>query len=106
MPDFYFEGMDKLAHLVLFGGLGALVSIGIRRGAQRPVFWVQFWVPVVFVALYGISDEIHQIFVPGRTFDLGDWAADITGGLCAQAFLFVLAWRGTFRNATPAAVEG
>lgn len=33
----------------------------------------------IFGLLYGMSDEIHQLFVPGREFSLWDWAADIMG---------------------------
>ena len=33
------------------------------------------------VTLYGISDEIHQSFVPGRDPSIGDLFADCAGGL-------------------------
>lgn len=106
MPDFYFPGMDKLAHMVLFGGLGALVSVGIRHAARKPGLTAQWTVPVLFVAVYGLSDEIHQRYVPGRTFDLADWAADIAGALLAQTVLYVFAWRGTFAKELSAPQEG
>lgn len=32
-------------------------------------------------ALYGLSDEFHQLFVPGRAFQLGDLALDGIGAL-------------------------
>jgi len=32
-------------------------------------------------ALYGITDEWHQMYVPGRTPDLADWIADVVGVL-------------------------
>lgn len=106
MPDISIPGMDKLAHMVLFGGLGALVSVGIRRAKRTPGFATQLAVPVLFVAVYGLSDEIHQRYVPGRTFDLADWAADIAGALLAQAVLFTLAWRGAFAPEPSAPQEG
>ena len=28
---------------------------------------------------YAASDEIHQLFVPGRQADVSDWLADIIG---------------------------
>ena len=37
--------------------------------------------------LYGISDEIHQSFTPGRTPDWRDALADMIGGL-AGALIF------------------
>jgi VanZ family protein len=37
---------------------------------------------------YGLSDEIHQRFVPGRKCDARDWSADVAGSaLGALAFL-------------------
>ena len=42
-----------------------------------------FWIILSFVALYGLSDEIHQYFVPGRVCDILDLAADVTGGTIA-----------------------
>lgn len=32
------------------------------------------------VALYGLSDEIHQLFVVGRNFEVLDLFVDILGG--------------------------
>ena len=37
----------------------------------------------LFSALYALSDEIHQIFVPGRAFELSDLFLDISGVLLA-----------------------
>ena len=31
--------------------------------------------------LYALSDEIHQLYVPGRTFQLMDLALDLLGGV-------------------------
>lgn len=37
----------------------------------------------LFSALYAITDEVHQIFVPGRTAKASDWLADVGGTLVA-----------------------
>ena len=34
---------------------------------------------VLFSAMYGVSDEIHQLFVPGRFFSVADIASDCVG---------------------------
>jgi VanZ family protein len=45
----------------------------------------------IITLLYGIFDEVHQIFIPGRYFDLLDLAADTTGVVCGAIFIkFVL----------------
>ena len=45
----------------------------------------------LFASLYGITDEIHQIFVPTRSCDPADWAVDtvaaIVGAILAYAMI-------------------
>ena len=36
---------------------------------------------VLFVSLYGASDEFHQRFTPGRSCDVRDWGADTLAAL-------------------------
>jgi VanZ family protein len=35
----------------------------------------------VLVVLLGAADEIHQQWIPGRSMELLDWAADVAGGV-------------------------
>jgi VanZ family protein len=46
-------------------------------------------------ALYAFSDEVHQLFVPGRTFQWSDLALDLGGSLIGvSAFALLLKfWR-------------
>jgi len=34
----------------------------------------------LLTTLYGLFDEIHQLFIPGRAFDWYDFVADVIGG--------------------------
>ena len=38
-----------------------------------------FWLPLILIFLYGISDEIHQTFVPGRSGEIRDVLIDTSG---------------------------
>ena len=60
---------DKLAHAAAFGLLASFIYLA-SRGA---------WLAVVAASLYGVTDELHQHFVPGRTADVADWIADTAG---------------------------
>ena len=82
-----FVGEDKLVHAGLYAGLAFLVSLGMHRRNPRPNRSMQFWAPVVFASLYGVSDEFHQRFVPGRTSDIWDLCADSAGAFLMQAVL-------------------
>ena len=71
-------------HIVAYAGLAALTARAAANGLHR-VSWTAVCVAVVISSLYGISDEYHQMFVPGRTFDVLDMAADAfgsVGGAC------------------------
>lgn len=65
-------GRDKLAHFGAYLILGLLLAVG--RGPQARTLWL-----ILLGSLYGIIDELHQSFVPGRSADIWDVAADILG---------------------------
>lgn len=75
-----FPGQDKLFHLVVFGALGFLL-MGTLPAAPHGYRRQQLWGVAIVVLLYGISDEFHQHFVPGRSVEFFDVVADALGGL-------------------------
>ena len=38
-----------------------------------------FWLPMLLTCLYALSDEIHQFFVPTRSFQIKDLIVDFCG---------------------------
>lgn len=96
--DVSFPGADKVAHAVLYAGLAATLSLGIHRSNDAPNPSLHFVVPIVFAAVYGVSDEIHQIFVPERTFSLLDLAADAFGAGAIQVVLCFYVWKAAGRQ--------
>lgn len=92
-PTPLFPGQDKLAHILVYGGLAALVSTGIRRSGTPASFRKQFWAPALFATAYGIFDEFHQLFVPHRFCELGDMLSNATGALLIQFALCYGVWR-------------
>ncbi len=73
-----FPGADKIYHAAEFGMLCLLVA----RSFGRPVPpATRLGFAVLFTFLYGIADEAHQAFVPGRSCDAGDALADFAGAL-------------------------
>jgi VanZ family protein len=86
-----FPHFDKVVHFFEFGGLSVLVVMGMNWAEYDFFAGMRFVVPVVFCFFYGLSDEVHQLFVEGRFFDLTDLAADVAGAACAAGlFLYVL----------------
>lgn len=80
---------DKVVHATAFLGM-ALLAIGNARSWRAA--WslgAQLTAGVVFTVLFGVSDEIHQAFTPGRSPDVLDVAADTVGALTAAALVFL-----------------
>lgn len=84
-----FSNQDKLFHLIVYGILGVLLLLSCRYTSPG-YSGIQITRTVVIASLYGISDELHQSFVPGRELELIDWLADTLGALIAVLVLALL----------------
>ena len=81
---------DKGLHGLLYLGFGAVLTRALSRGFQVPVTAAMAVVVTVCGALYGISDEFHQSFVPPRNVEALDVVADTIGSALAAFGLY--AW--------------
>lgn len=83
------DGMDKVAHFGTYGLLGILLARALYAQPQQRLF--RAWLACSLIAAaYGISDEFHQYFTPGRSAEVLDAAADGLGGAAgAWAWLAV-----------------
>jgi len=79
-------GVDKVVHFVEYGVLGFLLARLIVN--VQSTFSSRFLIGLVVIlaTLYGISDEVHQAFVPGRNASVWDVLADGLGGLLGAFF--------------------
>jgi VanZ family protein len=63
---------DKLVHFAVYGLFGALVLRALARGRWSGVGGRTAFASIVLTIAYGVSDEWHQSFVPGRSPDSMD----------------------------------
>ena len=84
-PMFY--GEDKLLHAFVFGILGFL-TLGAMKTTVDGYHPFQPWLAVILVTVYGVLDEVHQHFVPGRTPDIYDVMADAAGAMLGVWLLY------------------
>lgn len=88
-PEWLFPGADKIAHLLVYAVLSGTViyafSAETRRRRRGVVLIAALLVPILF----GLSDEYHQSWIPGRTSEFLDLVADAAGGLVA-AFVWLI----------------
>ena len=80
MPQSPVLAHDKLIHGGVYLVLGALVMRALRR----------YFLAVALVAAYGLTDELHQLFTPGRDCDVWDWAVDVAGAAVGAAIVLAL----------------
>jgi VanZ family protein len=85
---------DKLLHLLVFGAL-CLLTLRATHGGPHPLAPAPAAVAFSLVLLWGVLDEVHQSFVPGRDASARDVVADALGA--ALAVLVWAVWRGTAR---------
>jgi VanZ family protein len=74
---------DKLLHAVEFGGLSLLLCRALWAQVPGCPRRSVALMSVLITIGYGISDELHQWFVPGREADVADVVADSLGALGA-----------------------
>lgn len=75
-----FERFDLVVHFVLYSVLGASV-MRVMRYCKQPFSFSVMLFAISITTLYGLSDEVHQLFVVGRTFAISDLVADATGAV-------------------------
>ena len=82
---------DSVAHALEYAVLAALLLRGLVGTRWREVTIGAAGLAVVLATLYGLTDEVHQRFVPGRAAQLTDVVADALGATVAAGL--VLAWQ-------------
>jgi VanZ family protein len=76
--DFSFFILTTIEHIIEYGILGFLLFHGFTSlGKNRRNSII---LAIILAALYGVTDEIHQYYVPNRVCDIKDAAADAVGG--------------------------
>lgn len=78
------------AHFVFYGALALALLWALRR--EWPRLEHAAWWAWSLAVLYGLSDELHQSFVPGRKEDWRDIVTDAAGAAVALGVFYGLRW--------------
>lgn len=81
---------DHLLHAAEFFGLAILVARALNRGLLRPMTSRSLFLAFVLCALYAVSDEIHQMYVPNRFSELSDVLSDLAGAALGLVGLLLM----------------
>lgn len=95
-----------LDFLIKIFGTGALSDFIIRKSAHFLEYvgtcllinwaWLftkgkkQMLISIICTSAYAITDEVHQMFVDGRSCELRDWAIDTSGAIVGAITFFVI----------------
>jgi len=76
----FFEISDKIKHFSAYSILAILLGLNMyfqEKWKSVSAFYLNY--TFIICGLYGILDELHQLFVPHRSAEVLDWVADIGG---------------------------
>lgn len=74
---------DESGHSIGYALLGALLLRALAGGRLGGVTRSRVLASIGLATFYGVSDEFHQSFVPGRSPDVHDVLADFIGAALA-----------------------
>ena len=100
-PDLGFDVQDKLFHAIEYAILGFLLRRALVFQSTQFIKERTGWLTILIGGTYAISDEIHQLFVPGRSGEIADAIADIVGIILVVFVYFIIKQirqRGTQRS--------
>jgi len=79
IPDWPY--IDKMLHFAAYALLGALFLRAFKTTKIKNNLKLVLILSILLSSLYGVSDEIHQYFIPYRIADLMDVLADLLGSI-------------------------
>lgn len=91
IPNLSIFSQDKLLHAGVFFVFAFLVYRSFQAQKRLPSLsrHAGIWTLVV-ATVYGVIDEVHQVFVSGRSADYRDVAADAVGALSLLSLMWIL----------------
>lgn len=73
---------DKVNHFLAFFVLGFFLNLTLKYQTKYPSLKKNILlITIIIAAGYGLLDELHQLFVPGRSAEVLDWVADFVGAI-------------------------
>ena len=81
LPEMQIPQLDKFLHAVEYGGLCFLLIRALKGSFAALPHRTLVVIAIACATLYGITDELHQLFVPCRVCGVIDLFFDFLGAL-------------------------
>ena len=88
ISDRFNEMARGCMHGAIYFVLGLLIYAAVRRKCKKSAYAILMSMVLCFS--YGLLDEVHQLFVPGRAFQLSDLMMDFSGSLIGIALICLI----------------
>jgi VanZ family protein len=92
VPDLPAHVTDKMVHASVYAVLAGACLRAMAGGRWTGVTMGAAAAAVLMATAYGVTDELHQRFVPGRTADVLDLLADFTGSMASAVLALGTSW--------------
>jgi VanZ family protein len=79
----------KAGHLTEYAVLALLAARAFSTSSRELLRQRWFWVCLLLIVVYSLSDEFHQSFYPSRTASIYDCMIDTFGGLTALVLVAI-----------------
>ena len=88
-----YYNIDKIQHIVLYFGFGILLYLTFFNSEKQNFKKYAAIFAIIVGILYGMTDEFHQSFVPGRVASTADLFANGIGLTIAQILILILMFK-------------
>jgi VanZ family protein len=88
-PQLGFEYQDKLYHFIEYGIFSVFLFFALLNSSKDFLRKNVLLISLLIGASFGILDELHQKFIPGRQADVLDFTADFVGVALIQICFWV-----------------
>lgn len=88
-PQLGFEYQDKLYHFIEYSIFSVLLFFALLNSQRDFLRKNVLLISLLIGASFGILDELHQKFIPGRQADILDFTADFVGVALIQICFWV-----------------
>ncbi|PID71515.1 MAG: hypothetical protein CSB34_06905 [Desulfobulbus propionicus] len=73
--------LDKVLHFIAYAVLGLTVCLALPQHLWARYKWLPILGAVLITTGYGFTDELHQLFIAGRSSSGADLLTDGIGGI-------------------------
>ena len=90
---------DKLEHFTAYFILAVILNLALIVQNKYSLLKLKSSIfTIIIIGSYAALDELHQLFIPGRSCDIKDWAADFIAACIGVSVIFLIRVKSRNRN--------